>query len=237
VLSDNDSHHVKNVLRLKVGSLLTAVSRKGQIEFEAIISRISDEVWVKLLSTKASTVFSSKLKSVSVALLKGKRNDQLCDQLTELGAQNIIFWQAERSIAKIEGQKEVAAKLSRWQKIAEGASKQCAQTAIPQLHFAKNIDDLLHLAGKLKSNYDLALVCSLAPQAKSLTQFENPAEGVHLLVGPEGDFTPKEEQKILSSGWSELSLGSLRLRAETAALVASAAVQTLWSNNGEVPPV
>ncbi|MBQ2161839.1 MAG: RNA methyltransferase, partial [Bacteroidales bacterium] len=48
----------------------------------------------------------------------------------------------------------------------------------------------------------------------------------YILIGPEGDFSPAEAELALSRGWMSVSLGSSRLRTETAALVAVTQVYT-----------
>lgn len=49
---------------------------------------------------------------------------------------------------------------------------------------------------------------------------------IYILIGPEGDFSPAEAELALSRGWMSVSLGSSRLRTETAALVAVTQVYT-----------
>ena len=49
---------------------------------------------------------------------------------------------------------------------------------------------------------------------------------IYILIGPEGDFSPAEAELALSHGWMSVSLGSSRLRTETAALVAVTQVYT-----------
>jgi len=44
------------------------------------------------------------------------------------------------------------------------------------------------------------------------------------LIGPEGDFSPEEITFALANGFEEITLGSQRLRTETAAVVAATAV-------------
>jgi 16S rRNA (uracil1498-N3)-methyltransferase len=50
---------------------------------------------------------------------------------------------------------------------------------------------------------------------------------VVVLVGPEGGFTPEEVQAAAQGGFTLVNLGERRLRAETAAIVASALVLAL----------
>ena len=52
-------------------------------------------------------------------------------------------------------------------------------------------------------------------------------EDVSLLVGPEGDFSPEEVELAIKAGYRPVSLGSSRLRTETAAVVATTVVATI----------
>ena len=47
---------------------------------------------------------------------------------------------------------------------------------------------------------------------------------IHILIGPEGDFSPEEIQQVLNNQWRPVSLGENRLRTETAAIVACTSV-------------
>ncbi|HPV57687.1 MAG TPA: RsmE family RNA methyltransferase, partial [Tenuifilaceae bacterium] len=47
-----------------------------------------------------------------------------------------------------------------------------------------------------------------------------PNSKVTILIGPEGDFTPSEVEQSVSKGYEEISLGTSRLRTETAGIVA-----------------
>jgi 16S rRNA (uracil1498-N3)-methyltransferase len=55
-------------------------------------------------------------------------------------------------------------------------------------------------------------------------------ESFILLVGPEGGWTEKEEQDIMDNYYEAISLGSLTLRSETAAIVSLAMVSHFWKN-------
>ena len=78
------------------------------------------------------------------------------------------------------------------------------------------------------SGYDLKLIASLQPGARSLkavlaefraSRGRSPAS-VLWLVGPEGDFTPAEMSRSRAGGFEPISLGPLVLRCETAAVYA-----------------
>jgi 16S rRNA (uracil1498-N3)-methyltransferase len=50
------------------------------------------------------------------------------------------------------------------------------------------------------------------------------------MAGPEGGYSPQEEQLALNAGWTPLRLGPRILRTETAALAAVAAIQSVWGD-------
>ncbi|MBR5099976.1 MAG: RsmE family RNA methyltransferase, partial [Bacteroidales bacterium] len=53
---------------------------------------------------------------------------------------------------------------------------------------------------------------------------------VTIMIGPEGDFSRAEVALALERGWQPVSLGDSRLRIETAAIVATAAVYLHFSH-------
>ncbi|MCQ2151816.1 MAG: 16S rRNA (uracil(1498)-N(3))-methyltransferase, partial [Bacteroidales bacterium] len=52
----------------------------------------------------------------------------------------------------------------------------------------------------------------------------SPDEDIIVMIGPEGDFSRSEVEQAVAGGWIVTSLGESRLRIETAAVVATAAV-------------
>ena len=55
-------------------------------------------------------------------------------------------------------------------------------------------------------------------------------DNVDILIGPEGGFSPHEQQIATAAGFRTVALGPRTLRTETAALAAIAALQTLWGD-------
>ncbi len=76
----------------------------------------------------------------------------------------------------------------------------------------------------MSAGVDLALVAALRPEARGLrallAERAGPVNEALLLVGPEGDFTPKELELAGAAGFQPLDLGPAILRSETAALYA-----------------
>ncbi|MNY82886.1 16S ribosomal RNA methyltransferase RsmE [compost metagenome] len=53
-----------------------------------------------------------------------------------------------------------------------------------------------------------------------MSDVAEPGQRYTILIGPEGDFTPREIEMALQNGYKPLTLGNTRLRTETAALAA-----------------
>ncbi len=66
------------------------------------------------------------------------------------------------------------------------------------------------------------------PLLKALPSARSVEDHIALLTGPEGGWTDEERESFLAAGWKRISLGSLILRAETAALSALSVIQAAW---------
>jgi 16S rRNA (uracil1498-N3)-methyltransferase len=167
--------------------------------------------------------------SVLFALGKGKKNDLVVEKVTEIGLDRIIIWKATRSIPEAEN---CEARIARWKKIAESASRQSGKSHVPEIGFADNQEELLRLVSALRDKHDLSFCCSLSPDAMPLRELRHfPLQGkVYVAVGPEGGFTTQEEELFTQNGFELASLSTHVLRSETAAIVACGAVQALWGD-------
>ena len=137
----------------------------------------------------------------------------------ELGVSSIIPVEMSRSIVKLDAKKKDS-KTSRWQAIAESASKQSKRTIIPTVENPLTFKEMLEKAKEM----DLFLVPyesknGMADTQDALLKIKSGMK-IGVLIGPEGGFDDKEIEKCLSIGGTTISLGKRILRAETAAIVA-----------------
>ena len=109
------------------------------------------------------------------------------------------------------------------------AAKQSHKGAIPQLDDAVTVRDFI--AGEFGA--DVAkFICYcdetafLGVEKISINEALARAAGdkYAIMIGPEGDFSREEMKLAVEKGWQPVSLGTSRLRIETAALTAVAAV-------------
>ena len=157
------------------------------------------------------------------------RFEWFAEKATEIGVDVIspLFGDySERKVFKPE----------RIERLLVSAAKQSHKGAIPQLDEAITVTDFLQqdheglklicycddATGKVDIKEALARVLN-APQ-------ESPQKPmITIMIGPEGDFSRAEVALALERGWKPVSLGDSRLRIETAALVATAAVYLTFS--------
>ena len=226
-LSDTDSHHLVRVLRLPPGSPVKVVLKPSGEEYEGLITNASMPVRVKLIRACSDRGEGSRVQSLAFALTKGPRSDLVCEKACELGVRQIIFWQASRSVVRITSEEDRQKKLARWLRIAESAAKQSAKPYIPEVIIVQDNWELLGKLDEIRGPLDCCLCCSLSPSAIAIREIPAPRGRVHVVVGPEGDLTPEEEETFLTHGFQLVSLGPYVLRSETAAIAAVAMVEAL----------
>jgi 16S rRNA (uracil1498-N3)-methyltransferase len=218
-LSATEAHHALHVLRLKVGDALNVFDGHGH-EAQCAIAEISKDA-VRLNVLTQSTTPALPCRITLAQAIPKKSMDLIVQKATELGVASIVPLASERTLVKLD---EDSKKMDRWREIALDSCKQCGNNWLPEIRPPQKARDFL---GALPKS-DLKLIGSLQPDAKPLKTIlsgtsalgHSGTSSVLVLIGPEGDFTPAELGLAKSAGCLPLSLGSLVLRAETAAIYA-----------------
>lgn len=221
-LSADESHHLVAVNRARQGDTVVAFDGRGT---EWICELTGDRknaavLKVRFKQQRAPLPFHITLGQ---ALPKGPSMDAIVRKATEIGAARIVPLESDRTQVHLAADRSDR-KIEKWQAAALEAAKQCGNPFIPEITPVQNAARFMESA----RGYDLKLIASLHPGAKSLktvlAEFHT-ARGVMpktalWLVGPEGDFTPAEMSIAQSTGFEPISLGPLVLRCETAAAYA-----------------
>ncbi len=147
--------------------------------------------------------------TIAFALVKGERPEWVVQKLTEVGVDRIVPFVAERSVVRWEPEKS-ARHLERWQTVAREAAMQSRRTFLPVVEHVAEFAAIARREG-----------AALADRGGHAPSLRRPV----VLVGPEGGWSDGE-RKVVSA---TVALGSTVLRAETAALVAGAALCGLRS--------
>lgn len=218
-----DAHHIARSLRMAQGEKIEVVDMQSNLYNCTLVEFIQDkEVVAKIDSQEKCDTEPSHKITLYQALPKSDKMETIIQKSVECGVFEIVPFNSERCIAKLD-KKDSDKKIARWQKIAEGASKQSGRGLIPQvkevLSFAQMIED-----AKKK---DLVLFCYEAENGETiknaLSQVK-PTDTIALIVGSEGGFSIKEAEQIKQNGIKSVGLGKRILRCETAPAFALACI-------------
>ena len=217
ILSNDDSHHVINVMRMNLKEKVEIVYDNNLYIGEII--DINTPVKCRMIDSIENNERTIPKVIIVQALVKEQKMDYILQKACELGVYQIIPVNTIRSIIKID--KNDTKKIIRWNKILKEASEQSKRIEIPILDKIYNFNDLLTLDFKEK------YICSTKENKKllksTLSNF-NINDTIVYVIGPEGGFDPKEEELLINNGYIPVSLGNNVLRTETASLFIMSAI-------------
>jgi len=207
-LAEEEWRHIK-ALRIKEGEHIILTDGIGG-RCEAIF-HLSN----KIPSLESFQVFPmmESPKGLTVGIPITQDTDRLewfIETAGELGVAGVQLIQTEWSVP-------VKYSLDRLRKIAIAAMKQSQRAWLPGIHDQINCQRLL----ELYPTASIYFAHCHGGEKKKWSAISKSEEDV-LLIGPEGDFSPKEVEQLLSQNATPVSLGAYRLRTETAALAAVA---------------
>ncbi len=223
-LPPDAAHHATKVLRMEAGHEVTLFNGEGG-EYAATITHISKNgVTVKTTGYREREIESPLAVTLAQAISSGDRMDYTLQKAVELGVTHIQPLSSERCVVKLAGDR-AEKRMRHWQQVVISACEQCGRNRVPEV---APIQPLIHWLGNLPPDTQHLM---LAPGAQhSLGELPAPGAPVTLLIGPEGGLSPNEIRAAESRGFTPVRLGPRVLRTETAALVALAAMQTLWGD-------
>jgi len=213
-LTREQSHYVKDVMRLKTGDSFSAFNSQG--EWKAIIeSYEKDGARIKILK-KARNKKSEKNVWLAFSPIKQNPLNFMIQKTTELGIQKFIPVICERSVVN-------DINIERIKKIIIESSEQSNRLSVPEITKKESLKNFLKLFPKDGCIIFCDINCNKSNFKNILSKkIKGP---VCILVGPEGDFSENERQLIIElNQTSPLSLASNILRAETAAIAATTIV-------------
>lgn len=236
LLDAEESNHCVRVLRHRNGEVIHVVDGVGCLYRCEIVDANPKALQFKILERQEG--YGSHPYHLQMAVAPPKNIDRFewfAEKATEIGVDVItpLFGEySERKVFKPE----------RVERILVSAAKQSHKGAIPVLEPAVRVTDFLTAHA---SDDALRCICycdevaSLGVEKRPLTEVlreafpsgaasdpagASVARPVILMIGPEGDFSRAEIAQAVATGWQPVSLGSSRLRIETAAIAATAAV-------------
>ncbi len=236
-LTGKDFHYLVKVLRLKVGDNFTSRDSIGSF-YEMTISIITNNS-LTAISRKIEGEWESSTDTLSAyrgffpeihlfqGLPKGKKMDQIIRQCTEMGITSITPLISQFCIADIS--KKEMSKIDRYESVIKEALQQSSSPVMTHINPSVDIKDLT----KTVKHPTRLLVLHQIPEENPLSIFstvenlfsEDAKAPIYIAIGPEGGFSDKEVDSLVSDGAKLIFLNTNILRTETAAIVSVSIIQ------------
>jgi 16S rRNA (uracil1498-N3)-methyltransferase len=210
-LDEEEARHCLQVLRHKVGDLVHCTDGQGT-RFEGRITALNKKGCTLQMEQEEKMPLGRnwQLHLAMAPTKNADRTEWLIEKAVEIGVDTFTPLWCERSERK-------NIRMDRLEKIALSAMKQSLSMWLPRMEAPLAFSDFLER--QTGSAAQLFIAHCMEDAGKVLLQHKCAAgRDVCILIGPEGDFSPAEVQKALKAGFEPVSLGTQRLRTETAAL-------------------
>jgi 16S rRNA (uracil1498-N3)-methyltransferase len=215
VLSGAEGRHAATVRRLAVGERVDVTDGAGLVA-ECVVTG-AQRGQLELAVTARRVVPRPEPAVVVVqAILKGERGPLAVELMTEVGADAVVAWAAERCVAHWQGDRGERS-VARWRATAREAAKQSRRARLPEITGPVTIGEVTRMtaAAALAVHLDPAAVEPLGGLAVP------PSGDIVVVVGPEGGVSPAEADALALSGAVRAHLGPTVLRASSAGAVAA----------------
>jgi 16S rRNA (uracil1498-N3)-methyltransferase len=212
-LTGKHADHLVRVLRARIGQEFD-IAAGASVRRGRVVALKPDRVDFELgEEVPASAAVSLTL---ILSIFKFDRMDWAIEKCTELGVSRIVPAIAQRSETHLAG--AAGKRVERWQRITRQAAEQSRRSALPEISQPIKLREAVALSGGTR--IVLAETEQDLPLRQALQSYTE--GGVLLAFGPEGGWTESELELFREANWTAASLGSSILRAETAAIAATA---------------
>ncbi len=219
LLSKEHTHYVVNVMRLKRGSNLNFFNKNGEW-LSVIIFLDRDRVEVKFLKKIKEPTNSSNIE-LAICLVKKSPMETILQKATELGVSKIIPIISERTEVK-------DINFERANKIVVEATEQSNQLTPPQISEITKLKDFLK---NLDSSSKL-LFADINSKENLKSEVLKESKTLSVLIGPEGDFSPSEQELILANPHVvSFTISKNVLRSDTAVISAISLVNFIHNDH------
>lgn len=228
-LEADEALHCTRVLRHKTGDTVHVIDGHGTL-YECVLTEITrDGATAEIVN--ATPEWGTHPYNLTLAVCPTKNNERFewfVEKAVELGVDRIVPLIGDHSERKVY-------KTERAKRIALSAAKQSLKAAVPEIAEPVSVRDFIQgLSDSDTATSDLRMIAycfegerpriSIKEALATISGSSLAQPDITVLIGPEGDFSPEEATLALEAGFLPIHLGSSRLRTETAALAAVAAV-------------
>lgn len=211
-LPEEESGHAVRVLRRREGDELTVVDGAGSFYRTVVAAAHPKHCALRIVDRQAEPVRPYRIEMAVAPTKNMDRIEWLVEKAVEMGIDRLTPLRCRCSERK-------ELKTERLERIAVAAMKQSLKATLPQIDAMTDIRD--YLAEPAPDGTQRFIAHCVAEEKRFfLSHAVKPSATVRVLIGPEGDFSDDEIRLALRAGFVPVSLGSARLRTETASLAA-----------------
>ena len=239
-LASDEARHLRDVLRLQPGDDVYVFDGAGK-EFHCTVGRSErgqrDRAQLKVLGPTEPARPESPLQlTLAVALLKGEKFDLVVQKATELGVACIVPVVTKHADIRLRDASDATKRVARWQRIALEAAKQSGRAVVPEITSPVAFESLIQTTTPKTENAGAAVQGFMFSERDGESLLEAGKDllaipcSLTALIGSEGGWADEEIADARESGWRIITLGGRTLRAETAAIAATALLQHLFGD-------
>lgn len=230
VIEGDEGFHAATVRRIRPGESLVVSDGAGVVA-ECEVESADKRTLTARVTARRTVPRPAPAVTVAQAIPKAERSELAVELATEAGADSFIAWQADRCVARWDGDRG-AKGLRRWRAVARSAARQSRRPWIPDVDGPLSTAGLCPVLAERVGAGALALVLHESADIPLVDQPVAQAESIILVVGPEGGVSNAELDALARAGAHPVRLGPTVLRTSTAAAVALGALGVLtarWS--------
>lgn len=210
LLNKQDSHHVKNVMRMRVGDFVECCDET--LLYLGRIVQLDPQTKIEITNQYPATGELAVQVSIAHGVVRREKTEEVMRRLVELGCYAYLPIMMKRSQVK-----PISDKLERWQTIIKEASEQAKRSKLMMITEPQSWKSLLTTI----KDYDLCLVADAGSHPLMKDGFTlNNIANIIVVIGPEGGFDSQEIIDLQRAGGRVVSFGNHIFRTETAPLYA-----------------
>ncbi|WP_243063255.1 16S rRNA (uracil(1498)-N(3))-methyltransferase [Humibacter sp. RRB41] len=211
VLEGAEAKHMVTVSRTRVGDVVTVSNGHGLLLGGVLETAEPSRAVVRVHTVRQRALPSPQVVLVQ-ALAKGGRDELAVQTAVELGVDQIVPWQAARSVSRWAGDKQLKG-VQRWASIVREATKQSVR---PWLASVEEPVTTAQLAARAATTRMLVLEPGANEPLAGIRFEQSDTREVVVVIGPEGGVSPEESQRLSAAGALSVRLGDAVLRTSSA---------------------
>ncbi|HVX06601.1 16S rRNA (uracil(1498)-N(3))-methyltransferase [Humibacter sp.] len=206
-----EAKHIVSVSRTRAGEALTVSNGCGLVVDGTVTSAEPSRVVARVDAVTRVEPQRPRLVLVQ-ALAKGDRDELAVQASVELGVDEVVPWQASRSVSRWQGDKAVKG-VQRWRTIVREATKQSMRAWLPEVAVPATIAGL---TSRARASRMLVLEPGAPRRLSEIRVDSGDDRDLVVVVGPEGGIAPDETERLVEAGAEAVRLGSSVLRTSSA---------------------